>query len=105
MNDLLSLFNDHGSHSSDGAALDTISAAQRSAIRSAFARLGILDARSQFAVVEELTGQRITSVGDLKARHAQTLIYGLEGRVANAVRKNTGNSWDDREQDTWIDKL
>jgi len=78
---------------------------QRDAIRREFAELGITAAVDQFALVLDLTGQRITSVAQLEARHAQTLIYGLIAKVRTSGRKITGNVWDDREEDTWIDKL
>lgn len=78
---------------------------QRLAIRAAFAHLGISRAREQFDVVAELTGERITRVGDLSEGAAQSLIYALQSKVRNAGRANSGNSWADRDEDTWIDKL
>jgi hypothetical protein len=78
---------------------------QRSMIRDAFRALGVSSAKDQFARVEEMTGVRLTSVGALKQDTAQLVIYRLQDQVKNLARKNTGNSWDDRDEDTWIDKL
>lgn len=82
-----------------------ISVSQRATIRAAFAHLEILDAKTQFEVVRELTGVRITSVQQLTERDSQTLIHLLANKIATAGRVNTGNSWADRDEDTWIDKL
>lgn len=82
-----------------------MTASQRAIIRDAFGKLGLATAREQFDVVEEMTGVRITAVSDLEQSAAQSLIYRLESRVKTANKKNTGNSWDDRDEDTWIDKL
>ena len=104
MSDFLPIFDDETTKPQE-QPVETITESQRIAIRGAFVQLGIVDARGQFEIVEELTGHRITAVAQLEARHAQTLIYRLGDRVKSAGRKNTGNAWDDREEDTWIDKL
>lgn len=106
MDDLLPLFDGDNTPSSASAPeTQTLTASQREALKSSFAKLGVADARGQFAIVEELTGQRITSVQDLQERHAQTLIHRLVAKIDSIGRKSTGNTWDDREEDTWIDKL
>ena len=104
MDDLLPLF-DTPKRSPSAPATTPMTSSQRDALRKAFAMLGVSDARGQFALVEELTGQRISSVLELKERDAQTLIQRLAGKVDSLGRKNTGNTWDDRDEDTWIDKL
>jgi hypothetical protein len=107
MADALHLFEDNlvNSPADNSVVAAMMSESQRASIRRAFAKLGVADARDQFAVVLELTGQRISAVAQLEARHAQTLIYGLEEKSRTSGRKHTGNAWDDREEDTWIDKL
>ena len=82
-----------------------ISPNQRSVIRDAFGRLGISDAREQFKVVYELTAQQARSPAELQARHAQALISGLADRIRALGVARSGNAWDDREEDTWIDRL
>lgn len=78
---------------------------QRSIIRNQFAQLGLRTAPEQFALVDELTGVRLSSVAELRAVQASLLIERLRGRVASAQRESTGNAWADREEDTWIDRL
>lgn len=83
----------------------TIGESQRSALRALFEQLGVSDAKGQFQVVEEVTGQRIRSVNELLASNAQVLIHQLPARILNRGKKNTGNAWADRDEDTWIDNL
>ncbi len=78
---------------------------QRDEIRSLFGKLGIAGAREQFDLIAELTGIRLGSVAELQRADANTVIRMLSSRVANARRENTGNSWTDRDEDTWIDRL
>lgn len=82
-----------------------MSDATRGLVRQAFARLEVTAAQEQFAVVAELTGQRITSVAELTQRQAQTLLLSLSRRIEAADTRSTGNAWADRAEDTWIDKL
>jgi len=87
------------------AAAPMMSAAQRAKIRALFGELGVTTARDQFAVVKELTGTTIASVAELTAATAHRLSERLAARVRDAGKTRTGNSWDDREEDTWIDRL
>ena len=106
MDGLLPLFSDEESADSEPEPVTkSLTSSQREALRKAFVRLGVLSAREQFAIVAELTGQRIKSVQDLQESHAQTLIHRLEEKANSIGRQNTGNAWNDREEDTWIDKL
>lgn len=78
---------------------------QRQTIRDLFARLNVTDARKQFEIVEELTGTRIASVTQLTVSSANVLIRLLAGRAELTGQTRTGRSWDDRGEDTWIDRL
>ncbi|MCR2813042.1 hypothetical protein [Microbacterium sp. zg.Y1084] len=82
-----------------------MSLVQRETIRDLFARIGVTGAREQFDMVAELTGVQISSVAQLEADKANLLIHMLSGRASRAHRMNTGNSWADRDEDTWIDRL
>ena len=106
MDDMISLFaSDDTAQSESAPPTRMMTPSQREALKKAFATLGLLDARGQFAMVEDLTGKRIASVQELQERDAQTLIHRLADKVSSIGRKNTGNTWDDREESTWIDKL
>ncbi|UIN31305.1 hypothetical protein [Microbacterium binotii] len=78
---------------------------QREKIRHLFAIIGVTGAREQFDMVEELTGVHIGSAAELEADKANLLIYMLSARASRAHRVSTGNSWADRDEDTWIDRL
>ncbi len=106
MSDLLPIFNDDGTDAEPtGIRPLPMTGEQRSEIRELFAALDVATAARQFQVTAELTGVQITSVGELNAVTAQRLIGALKRRVQSSGRVKTGNSWDDREEDTWIDRL
>jgi DNA polymerase-3 subunit epsilon len=105
MNDALSLFDDGIAPEATALVPRPMTDAQRKLLREGFASLGVSTAREQFALVEELVRVRLERVTDLSESAAQSLIYALRGRVANAGRANTGDSWADRDEDTWIDRL
>lgn len=105
MTDLFSLLDDNAPDDASPAVPSMMSDSQRSEIRELFGCLGVAGAREQFELVYELTAQRIASVAELDFDTAQTLIRRLRNRVQNLGRANSGNAWDDRPDDTWIDKL
>lgn len=105
MTDAISLFDFGDQPESRIPEPELITQEQRTSIRLGFARLAITDASAQFEIVYQLTAQRVRSPGELQARHAQILIERLEDRLRRQSLQGTGNAWDDREDDTWIDKL
>ncbi|QKJ18574.1 hypothetical protein [Microbacterium hominis] len=105
MSDLLSVFDDNDNTESASVRRLPMTEGQRSEIRELFSRLDISTAARQFEVTAELTGVRISRVGELDAATAHRLIGALNRRVQTSGRLTTGNSWDDREEDTWIDRL
>jgi hypothetical protein len=105
MTDGLSLFDFDDHHEPVSPTPELITTEQRTRVRDAFARLGVTDAHAQFEIVYELTAQRVHSPAELQARHAQVLIERLAVRLRTQNIQRTGNAWDDREDDTWIDKL
>ncbi|TIC84448.1 hypothetical protein [Nocardioides sp. GY 10127] len=54
------------------------------------------------ALVEEVVGRPVTSLRDLTSREATGA---LERLGEDRRRADTGSSWDDRVEDTWIDRL
>lgn len=106
MGDLLSVFDDKGDDTEPTSVRPLpMTDSQRSEIRDLFARLDVATAALQFEATAELTGVRINSVGELDAATAHRLIGALKRRVVSSGRVASGNSWDDREEDTWIDRL
>lgn len=104
MNEPLDLFSEPESERMPAAAAP-MSELQRSDIRALFTSLGTSTASEQFAVVDELIGVRLTSVAGLTATDASRLVQRLRARVQSQSRTSTGNSWADRDEDTWIDRL
>jgi hypothetical protein len=103
---MLPIFDEPTDSASDASsAARPMTPAQREGIRKAFASLGIADASSQFAIIENLTGQRVTRVHDVTSQRAAALLPLLVARVSSGDRVPTGNAWTDRTEDTWIDKL
>jgi hypothetical protein len=105
MNDTLPLFPESPTSPNTSEGLGLLTESQRMALRGFFEQLGLSTAKEQFAVVEEITGQRLSKVHELTERNAMMLIFQLPGRIRSSTRANTGNAWADREEDTWIDKL
>ncbi|WP_298863521.1 hypothetical protein [uncultured Microbacterium sp.] len=101
----LNLFDDPEDSASIPSKPQPMHEAQRNEIRGLFATLGLSTAREQFHLVEELIGVRLKAVAELTMSDAQRLILRLRGRAAIHGRSNTGNSWADRDEDTWIDRL
>jgi hypothetical protein len=102
---MLPLFDEEPSSEDQRSDPVMMSDLQRSEIRSLFESLEVRAARQQFDLVAEITGTKISSVQDLNGATAQRLIGRLRTRVANLGRASTGNSWDDRTEETWIDQL
>lgn len=103
MSDLFSLLGDEEPQPTSGPK--PMTEAQRHVLRELFGSLGVTVAGKQFDLIEELTGQRIRSVGDMDERAAAGLIIRLRHQATAVARPNTGNAWADRDEDTWIDKL
>ena len=78
---------------------------QRAVIRALFAQLHVRTAREQFDLVDVLIGIKLHSVADLDTKNAAALIPRLRRRAASQAKTSTGNSWSDREENTWIDNL
>ncbi|WP_413353916.1 hypothetical protein [Microbacterium sp. 1P06AB] len=105
MTDQLFSFGSDAVHDARPAQVMMMSAEQRATIRALFEELGIAGAKSQFAIVGELTGTTIGSVSELTASSAARVINGLHSRIDAIGQSRTGNAWVDREEDTWIDRL
>lgn len=75
-------------------------------IREAFESAGIHEQGERKALIESVAGRPVASLRELLAVEA-SLVLGAIRKLANAkpVQKSSGSAWDDREEDTWIDKL
>ena len=105
MSDVFALFDDEATPEPTPPARVMMSDSQRSEIRALFTAMDITSAVAQFAYVEDATGVQLRSVSELDAATAQILINRLRGRATTHGKVNSGSSWDNRTEDTWIDRL
>ena len=75
-------------------------------IREAFQSAGIDEQSERKALIESVASRPVASLRELLAVEA-SLVLGAIRKLANAkpAQKSSGSAWDDREEDTWIDKL
>lgn len=86
-------------------APDGIADWQVEQLRRALDARGLTDMASRQQFIEELAGRPVTSLRDLHSSEARQLLEQIQTRSASAKAQRSGSSWDDRDEDTWIDKL
>ena len=72
-------------------------------LRRALDARGLTDMSDRRQQIEDLAGRPVASLRELTADEAMTVLAAL-GRTPPAARPS-GSSWDDRDEDTWIDRL
>jgi hypothetical protein len=73
-------------------------------IRDAFEKAGVVSQDDRRALIESVVVGEVASLRELKAvdtRRILQRINGLRSRNPTSI----GSAWDNREEDTWIDKL
>jgi DNA polymerase-3 subunit epsilon len=73
-------------------------------IRREFERLGITGQEERQAVIESTVLRSVRSLSSLTALEARRILAILGKRMPGG-QNVSGSSWDNREEDTWIDKL
>ncbi|MDQ0031523.1 hypothetical protein [Arthrobacter bambusae] len=73
-------------------------------IREAFDRAGISEQGERKALINSVVIRDIASLRELHAVEVRRVLNTIEQR-AQGKPSTTGSSWDDREEETWIDKL
>lgn len=71
-------------------------------LRKALDARHLTDQHERQDLIEQHAGRSLTSLRDLTSEEAVKVISAL-GR--DAAPSQSGSSWDDREDDTWIDRL
>lgn len=81
-----------------------ISPEQIASIRSAFDRAGIASMTERQEVIQSCLIRKISNIREMYSRKVRQVLARIEGwgRTTDRV---TGSAWDNREEDTWIDKL
>ncbi|WP_262852282.1 hypothetical protein [Mumia quercus] len=72
-------------------------------LRRALDARNLTDMSDRRQQIEDLSGRPVASLRELTADEAMTVLAAL-GRTPPAARPS-GSSWDDRDEDTWIDRL
>lgn len=70
----------------------------------AFADAGISTVQSKREIIASCVVRPFESLDDLLAKDYRPILKRIEGRRA-PVQRPVGSAWDNREGDTWIDKL
>lgn len=89
---------------SDGLADIPIGDAQVRQLRDAFAAAGINSMEDRRAIIESCTIRPITTIRDLLAKDVRLVLRRIKERSLQS-KPTSGSAWDNREEETWIDKL
>lgn len=71
-------------------------------IREAFDRAGITEQEDRKLLINSVIIRDVASLRELHATEVRRMLQAIEQQTKP---KPTGSAWDDREEDTWIDKL
>lgn len=83
---------------------DRVADWQVAQLRQALDGLGLTDVSERQRLIERLVGRPVQALRDLTPSEATSLREQLAAKSASAQR-TSGSSWDDRDEDTWIDRL
>lgn len=74
-------------------------------LREALDARGITDMTERQRLVEDLVGHPVGSLRELTSTQARSLSEQLAALTRTPGKARGGSSWDDRDEDTWIDRL
>lgn len=77
---------------------------QMQMVRDAFEKAGVVNQDERKALIESVLVREVASLGELKAVEARRILQRIEGLHSRKPAR-AGSAWDNREEDTWIDKL
>lgn len=73
-------------------------------IREAFDRTGIAEQEQRKTLINSVIIRDVASLRELRAVEVRRILAAIEQRSA-VKPESRGSAWDDREEETWIDKL
>ena len=82
----------------------TITPEQIAIIRNAFYAAGIADMAERQEVIQSCVVRKISNIRELYSRDVRQVLARIEG-WGRTQAATSGSAWDNREEDTWIDKL
>lgn len=77
---------------------------QMQVIRDAFERAGVISQDERKSLIEAVVLREVASLRELMAVDVRRILERIEG-LHSTTPRSTGSAWDNREGDTWIDKL
>lgn len=86
-------------------AVAPIRADQVQDIRQAFESAGLMEQDQRKSFVESVVVREVASLRDLNALEAHRLLKRVRAKQSQAGPAAKGSAWDNRDHDTWIDKL
>lgn len=99
-----SLFDVEAPGTSTAQAPLPVRSEQVAEIREAFERAGITGQDQRKEIVDSVTFRSVASLRDLQAVEAHRILKVIKGMQTSKPDRK-GSAWDNREEDTWIDKL
>lgn len=73
-------------------------------LRAAFEGAAITSMDERQKIIGESTGRQVENIRQLFSREVMAILSHID-RTGRRVEKTRSSAWDDREEDTWIDKL
>ena len=77
---------------------------QIASIRSAFEEAGISSMEERQQLIESCVVRPVAGLRELQARDVRRILKRI-GEQQHSTIPRTGSAWDNRDEDTWIDKL
>lgn len=81
-----------------------ITSEQVATIRRALDRAGIVDMTERQGVIQSCVIRPISNIRELYSREVRQVLARIQGWGSKS-ESSAGSAWDNREEDTWIDKL
>lgn len=78
--------------------------AQVQQLREAFAAAGIVSMDDRREIIESCTVRPVASIRELLSKDVRPILRRVEERSLPS-KPTSGSAWDNRQEDTWIDKL
>lgn len=88
----------------NGLADIPISDAQVRQLRGAFAAAGINSMDERRGIIESCTVRPVTTIRDLLGKDVRLVLRRIKERSLPS-KPTSGSAWDNRDEETWIDKL
>ncbi|WP_248761339.1 hypothetical protein [Pseudarthrobacter sp. SSS035] len=74
-------------------------------LKAAFEEAGITDVAAQREVVSTCVFRPYESLEDLLSKDVRPILKRIQSSASHKVTPVSGSAWDNREGDTWIDKM